>query len=62
MCELIHGKGGNVQAQTPVLKVEKVGSQYKVVTERGNIICNKVVYATNAYTSALVPELKGMKA
>jgi len=60
LCDVCHARGVNIQAQTPVNKVERVGGKYLVRTERGTIECNKVIYATNAYTAGLLPELKGV--
>ncbi|KAK5105867.1 hypothetical protein LTR62_001954 [Meristemomyces frigidus] len=55
--------GINLQTHTPVTSVKHaqgatVTSIWAVNTPRGSIECSTVIYATNAYTSALVPELK----
>ncbi|GJJ06995.1 hypothetical protein Clacol_001193 [Clathrus columnatus] len=52
----------NLQSTTPVLAVRRPpNSEYGswiVETERGNIIANKVVFASNAFTATLLPEFK----
>lgn len=55
--------GMNLQTWTPALGVEsaKDGS-WIVRTPRGKIITPSVVYASNAYTSAILPELTGLVA
>lgn len=59
LCDLVHERGGNVQTHTEVKKVTRAGkNKYTVHTERGDIECEYVVYCCNAYTSALIPELK----
>jgi glycine/D-amino acid oxidase-like deaminating enzyme len=53
-------QGLNLQTKTPALSV-RPGNQsgWIVTTPRGEIHAAKVVFATNAFTSTLVPELKG---
>lgn len=47
----------NLQTNTPVLSVSPSGDgSWIVVTERGSVKTAKVVFATNAYTSTLLPE------
>lgn len=47
----------NVQANTPVTSVTSSSdSSHLVNTPRGSIRTSKVIYATNAYTSGLLPE------
>eukprot|EP01062_Namystynia_karyoxenos_P051553 TRINITY_DN40560_c0_g1_i1.p1 TRINITY_DN40560_c0_g1~~TRINITY_DN40560_c0_g1_i1.p1 ORF type:complete len:546 (+),score=102.20 TRINITY_DN40560_c0_g1_i1:73-1638(+) len=53
---LRHGAG--VQTHTRVLRVER-GAPHVVHTDRGAVRCKRVVYAANAWTPHLVPELKG---
>lgn len=51
--------GVNLQTHTPVQKVTDTADTdgfYTVTTARGAVRAKKVVYATNAYTSALLPE------
>lgn len=54
--------GVNLQTNTPVVGVsDGVDAQgyYEIVTkERGSIRAKKVVYATNAYTSSILPEFE----
>lgn len=58
--------GVDVQTETPVLRVveEEGGSAgagaVVVHTERGAVRAGKVVFATNAYTAALLPEYRGI--
>jgi glycine/D-amino acid oxidase-like deaminating enzyme len=50
----------NLQTNTPVLSVSSTeDGEWNVDTERGSIRTPKVVFATNAYTSALLPEFSG---
>jgi glycine/D-amino acid oxidase-like deaminating enzyme len=57
-------KGGySIFTHTPALSVtESTGSSgtWTVNTSRGSITATKVIHATNAYASALLPEMKGM--
>ncbi|KAB8237610.1 phosphoenolpyruvate phosphomutase-domain-containing protein [Aspergillus alliaceus] len=46
----------NVQTFTPVTSISSDDSGHIVNTPRGSIRTSKVVYASNAYTSALLPE------
>jgi glycine/D-amino acid oxidase-like deaminating enzyme len=47
----------NLQTNTPVLSVSPSGNgNWIVETERGSVKAAKVVFATNAYTSTLLPE------
>ncbi|BDD62125.1 hypothetical protein MAP00_007115 [Monascus purpureus] len=47
----------NIQALTPVTSVTSESSNLHTIhTSRGTIHASKVIYATNAYTSALLPE------
>ena len=47
----------NLQTNTPVLSVLPSGDgDWTIETGRGSIKATKVVFATNAYTSALLPE------
>lgn len=51
----------NVQTETPVLKTQDVsGGMTKVHTARGIVKAKKVIFATNAYTAALLPEYRGI--
>jgi glycine/D-amino acid oxidase-like deaminating enzyme len=55
--------GANLQTNTPVTKVEDVERDssdrtWRVDTPRGSVEVKTVIYATNGYTSALVPEMK----
>ncbi|CAK1362057.1 putative oxidoreductase OrdL [Cercospora beticola] len=55
------GKGVNLQTHTPVKSVKPAGGsgRWAVETERGTMQAAKVIYASNAYTSSLLPEYKG---
>ncbi|EME47906.1 hypothetical protein DOTSEDRAFT_167338 [Dothistroma septosporum NZE10] len=53
----------NLQTNTPVISVTPVDgspttSKWSVNTSRGSIRTSKVIHASNAYTSALLPEFK----
>lgn len=52
-------KGLNIQTNTPVVEVARAHASKKwaVRTERGEIVAQKVILATNAYTAALYPPL-----
>jgi glycine/D-amino acid oxidase-like deaminating enzyme len=54
------GMGLNLQANTPVLEVSPISSRdgkyrWTVHTDRGTILAENFILATNAYTSALYP-------
>lgn len=46
----------NVQTNTPVRSVTGEGHNWSVNIDRGSVKADKVVYATNAFTSTLLPE------
>ena len=51
----------NLQTETPVLSVETTDDGLNVVhTDRGSVTGKKVIFATNAYTGALLPEYRGI--
>ncbi|TLD32903.1 hypothetical protein PspLS_00003 [Pyricularia sp. CBS 133598] len=54
----------SLDTHTPALKVSTSanGSQYVVLTPRGNITASHVVHATNAWSPHLVPSLRGVVA
>lgn len=53
--------GYDLFAWTPVQRVVKgKGKAWSVETKRGAIETDKVVFATNAYSQALIPELKDL--
>ena len=67
LCYAVHRlaleQGGyNVYTHTPAVSVteSEVEESWKVNTSRGSIRARKVIHATNAYVSALLPELKGL--
>lgn len=56
-------KGVNLQTYTIAQAVNETGSstrKWVVQTDRGAIACDTVVHATNAYSAALEPSLKGV--
>jgi glycine/D-amino acid oxidase-like deaminating enzyme len=64
LLKLAVSMGVNLQTFTPVTSVAKVDSTsidqlWLVNTPRGSVKTKTVIYATNGYTSALVPEIKG---
>lgn len=50
MAELVCKAGGTICHHSPVVEYRKEGNHYKVKTPNGEITCDKVVLATNAYT------------
>lgn len=66
---MVRNEGLNVQTETPVRRLETLGGDggdndddgtTLVHTERGIVKAKKVIFATNAYTAALVPEYRGV--
>ncbi|TVY45798.1 putative oxidoreductase [Lachnellula occidentalis] len=57
LLEMSLEKGMNLQTNTPVVEVAKQhsGKKWIVSTERGDVEADRVILATNAYTSALYP-------
>lgn len=56
-------KGVNLQTRTTVTNVKQSIQpfwKWTVETRRGNIECGQVIHATNAYSSALEPSLRGL--
>ncbi len=50
MAELLRASGGVICHNSPVTGYQKQGNHYKVTTANGEVICDKVVLASNAYT------------
>lgn len=64
MLEQAVARGVNLQTKTPVVSISPErtcvdGFKWAVNTKRGSIQCSAVIHATNAYASALLPELEG---
>jgi glycine/D-amino acid oxidase-like deaminating enzyme len=56
-------KGVNLQTRTKVTQVvksSKVLGNWTVKSDRGDMECSQVIHATNAYSSALEPSLRGL--
>lgn len=54
-------QGVNLQTNTPVTKVSKtrdINGRWQVETPRGVISASKIVFATNGYTSQILPQYK----
>ncbi|KAJ5175835.1 uncharacterized protein N7482_001712 [Penicillium canariense] len=63
LLEKVVSQGVNLQTHTPVSSITKstipsAPYGWEVKTPRGTIAARKVIFATNAYTSALVPQYK----
>ena len=53
--------GYELYAWTPVHNVSDADDgKWNVQTSRGSVAADKVIYATNAYSQALIPELEGL--
>ena len=53
--------GYELYAWAPVHKVTDADDgKWNVQTSRGSVLAEKVIYATNAYSQALIPELEGL--
>ncbi|KAJ6014145.1 hypothetical protein N7540_008736 [Penicillium herquei] len=64
LLEKVVSKGVNLQTHTPVTKISESTSlssphRWRVETSRGTVAAKVVVFATNAYTSALAPQYQG---
>jgi len=59
LCDLISNIV-NIQTQTRVLSIIESEEGYKITTQRGLISTRIIVYATNAYTSSILPQLEGI--
>ncbi len=57
LMQRIKSSGGRVLDHTPVQNIIPIGSEFRVVTNRGVTIAKDVIIATNGYTDGLVPEL-----
>ncbi|OKL64097.1 hypothetical protein UA08_00623 [Talaromyces atroroseus] len=53
-------RGVNLQTNTRAVKVVRSRDRWIVKTERGDIECSEVVHASNAYSSAVEPSLRGL--
>lgn len=56
LLERLLKKGVNLQTNTRVQSVSDDNGKWTVHTERGTISTTKIVYATNGYTSEVLPE------
>jgi glycine/D-amino acid oxidase-like deaminating enzyme len=53
--------GYQLYSWAPVHQVtDGEGGKWKVHTPRGVVLAEKVIFATNAYSQALIPELEGL--
>ncbi|KAF3011269.1 hypothetical protein E8E13_011677 [Curvularia kusanoi] len=56
-------KGANLQTYTTATSITRSNEgsgKWTVHTERGDIACENIIHATNAYSAALEPDLKGL--
>jgi glycine/D-amino acid oxidase-like deaminating enzyme len=61
LLKLAISQGVNLQTHTPVERVSSTRDDrgyWTVTTPRGSILAKTIVYASNAYTSAILPEYK----
>ncbi|KAJ5114145.1 hypothetical protein N7456_002679 [Penicillium angulare] len=52
--------GGKLYTETSVKKVEESAEYTTLTTSRGTIHAKKTIFATNAYTAALLPQFEGV--
>jgi glycine/D-amino acid oxidase-like deaminating enzyme len=52
------GLGGAIRQQAEVRSIKRAGTQWRVMTARGNVDAEHVIIGTNAYTGAFWPGLK----
>lgn len=52
--------GGTLFTETYVTEVEELPGQTKLITSRGVLNAKKTIFATNAYTAALLPQYQGV--
>ncbi|KAK2766081.1 hypothetical protein FQN54_007596 [Arachnomyces sp. PD_36] len=50
----------NLQTNTPVMGLERVGESWLLHTTRGDVVAKDVLLTTNAYTSHLLPRMKNL--
>ncbi|MCR9070390.1 MAG: FAD-binding oxidoreductase [Alphaproteobacteria bacterium] len=50
-------QGARVYTGSPALSVERADGKWRVATPSGQVIAERLVVATNAYTGALIPQL-----
>ncbi|RGP59230.1 FAD dependent oxidoreductase [Fusarium longipes] len=50
----------NLQTKTTVDHIQRIGDSWALHTPRGQIAAKKIILATNAYTSHLLPKLSGL--
>jgi glycine/D-amino acid oxidase-like deaminating enzyme len=51
-------RGVTICAQAPVNKIERMGTQWRLATGRGDVVADSVMIATNGYTGDVTPRLK----
>jgi glycine/D-amino acid oxidase-like deaminating enzyme len=51
-------RGVLICAQAPVNKIERMGTQWRLATGRGEVVADSVMIATNGYTGDVTPRLK----
>ncbi|PWY76133.1 FAD dependent oxidoreductase [Aspergillus sclerotioniger CBS 115572] len=52
--------GGQLYTETRVTRVEEGSNQTTITTSRGTLTAEKTIFATNAYTAALLPQYEGV--
>jgi glycine/D-amino acid oxidase-like deaminating enzyme len=58
LLERVRAAGADVVARCPVIRIERDGAKFRVVTGRGVIEARHVAVATNGYTGSLTPWLQ----
>jgi glycine/D-amino acid oxidase-like deaminating enzyme len=58
LLDLARGKGIAIHAKTPVMRLDPLGTKWRVLTPRGEIEAGDVIIATNGYTGDATPQFK----
>lgn len=58
LLDRVRASGADVVARCPVLRIERDGAAFRIVTARGTVQARQVAVATNGYTGNLTPWLQ----
>ena len=58
LARVVIGKGGAIRQKAKVRSIERTGTKWRVITDRGGVDAMSVIIGTNAYTGAFWPGLQ----
>jgi glycine/D-amino acid oxidase-like deaminating enzyme len=58
LARAVMAEGGTIRQKAEVRSIERAGTQWQVITDRGGVDADRVIIGTNAYTGAFWPGLQ----